>query len=500
MPHNAMRHTPPYSCLQVPAEKGQPHSTSRSIPELEAMCYPSVCFDTLSRSDQPSQPTHWPGSCQYQTHCLQQIPYTSIWCTPWAHHFTARLPWHSTPQGKLILVCCGHPWSHHPGSTLKWETGSCEEELCHHGQAMQHTSCTCFHYSSHNQACYGPWSSQVHQVHWWLDKGVPRSVQRHHQIPQRIQDLTPPQCPPHDTCPQEIPHHLMSEGQGTSRQDGMSRHDHPCRWTNGLGILHYLCSEGKWQAMSVLGSPWPQWGHLPQSSQDAHYGGSCSQVCALSLLHQVGCLPWILVNHPWPGLQLAYNFQQSLQKIPFPVTSLLPGLFPRHLPEEDGSDPWRMPRMYWNCRWHHCLWLHQGRTWCPPMISHADCLQIQLGVQSTENTCKGSSHQFLWLPLWCQWCSLGPGKGQCCTHLTSTHKHHQTSGVHKPSHIPKSLHPWSVHLDCPSARATQEGQTSFGTAPMMPLLSGSRKLSSVTPPAGTLTHHFWWQYKSMPHR
>ena len=46
-PHNAMRHTPPYSCLQVPAEKGQPCSTSRSIPELEAMCYPSVCFDAF---------------------------------------------------------------------------------------------------------------------------------------------------------------------------------------------------------------------------------------------------------------------------------------------------------------------------------------------------------------------------------------------------------------------------------------------------------------------
>ena len=26
MPHNAVRHTPPYSCLQVPAEKEQPHS------------------------------------------------------------------------------------------------------------------------------------------------------------------------------------------------------------------------------------------------------------------------------------------------------------------------------------------------------------------------------------------------------------------------------------------------------------------------------------------
>ena len=61
MPHNAMRHTPPYSCLQVPAEKGQPHSVSRSILELEAMCYPSMCFDafTQSRSAQLACPLAW---------------------------------------------------------------------------------------------------------------------------------------------------------------------------------------------------------------------------------------------------------------------------------------------------------------------------------------------------------------------------------------------------------------------------------------------------------
>ena len=51
------------------------------------------------------------------------------------------------------------------------KTGSYKDELCHHSQTTWHTSCTCFHYSSHNQACYGPWSSQVIQVHWWLDKG-----------------------------------------------------------------------------------------------------------------------------------------------------------------------------------------------------------------------------------------------------------------------------------------------------------------------------------------
>ena len=83
---------------------------------------------------------------------------------------------------------------------------------------------------------------------------------------------------------------LTSKGQGAPQQDGMPRHDHLCRWTNGLGILNYLHPEGKWWATSVLGSPWPQWGHPPWSSQDAHCGWSCSWVCTLSVLH--------LVNHP----------------------------------------------------------------------------------------------------------------------------------------------------------------------------------------------------------
>ena len=45
MSHNAMRHTPLYSCLQVPAEKEQPHSMLRLTPELEVMCCPYVYFN-----------------------------------------------------------------------------------------------------------------------------------------------------------------------------------------------------------------------------------------------------------------------------------------------------------------------------------------------------------------------------------------------------------------------------------------------------------------------
>ena len=241
----------------------------------------------IPRSNQSSWPTHWPRPHQHPTRGIQWIPYTSIWCTPRTHHLATKLPWCLPPQGKIILVHCRHPWSCHPWSTLKWETCSCEDELCHHHQTTQHSSSTCFHYSSHKQACYSPWSSKAHQVHWWLDQGIPRSVPRHWPIPWWIQNPTPSWC----TCPQEMPHHLTSKGQRAPRQDGMPRCDHLCRQTNGLGILNYLHPESQWQAMPVLGSPWPQRGHLPWSS----------------------CPPWILVNWPWPGLQPAHYLQQFLQ-------------------------------------------------------------------------------------------------------------------------------------------------------------------------------------------
>ena len=53
MSHGAMRHTPLCSCLQVPADKGQAHSASRSIPELEVMYYPYMCYDVFIQTRSP---------------------------------------------------------------------------------------------------------------------------------------------------------------------------------------------------------------------------------------------------------------------------------------------------------------------------------------------------------------------------------------------------------------------------------------------------------------
>ena len=61
MPHSAIKHTPLHSCLQVPAEREQPHSVLRSTPELEVMCCPYVYFNISiqTRSGQLACPLAW---------------------------------------------------------------------------------------------------------------------------------------------------------------------------------------------------------------------------------------------------------------------------------------------------------------------------------------------------------------------------------------------------------------------------------------------------------
>ena len=293
-------------------------------------------------------------------------------------------------------------------------------------------------------------------------------------------------------------HCLASKSRGTPQEDGTPGSDHPCKWALRLGVLNQLCWEGKWWAMPVFRSLWPHLGHALWSLQDAHCGGSHLQVHAQ--LHQVGCPPWILVNHSWSGIQPTHNLQQPLPKIPFPASSLWPCLLSRHLPEEDGPDPRRVPRMHRDHRWHHWPWSHWSGTWCPSMKPHVGCQQIWVSVQPTKNACKGPHHQFLWLSLQCQWCPPRPRQGWCCTHPTSANKCHQTSHVSRHGKVPQSFHPRPVQLDCPFVWAAQERCWLPGTVPMMLPSILSRMMSSVRPHSDTLTPHFLWPYKLMPYR
>ena len=195
------------------------------------------------------------------------------------------------------------------------------------------------------------------------------------------------------TYPQEMPHHLTSKGQGAPQQDGMPRHDLPCRWTNGLGILHYLHPEGKWQAMSVLGSPWPQWGHLLWSPQDSHCGRSCSEFAH-------SCFFTKLDAHMDTGQSSWTRTPACLWLSTVPLEDTISCNFPL---------AWSVPKTSSRRKWIRSLKnakdvlelqmtspsmaaLRQNMMLCT--TSHADCLQIKLGVQLTENTHGGPSHQF----------------------------------------------------------------------------------------------------------
>ena len=120
MPHNAMRHTPPSSCLQAPAEKGTASLHIKVDTRAGGNMLPLCVFrhlypDQISPAGLPTGLDHI--NTRLTTYNGSHIPlYGALLRT---HHLAARSPWCLPPQGKIILVHCRHPWSYHPGSTLK---------------------------------------------------------------------------------------------------------------------------------------------------------------------------------------------------------------------------------------------------------------------------------------------------------------------------------------------------------------------------------------------
>ena len=141
-----------------------------------------------------------------------------------------------------------------------------------------------------------------------------------------------------------MPNCIMSQGQGAPGKNGGPGSSHPCRPVHRLGIINYLCTKGKWWALLMSRSAWPQQSNLPWSSQDTYCRRSHRQICKFTLLHQAGCTSWILVNSPWWRIKPLNYLQQPLWEVLFPTSSLWPGLLTRHLPEEDGPVPQRVPR------------------------------------------------------------------------------------------------------------------------------------------------------------
>ena len=177
--------------------------------------------------------------------------------------------------------------------------------------------------------------------------------------------MTVPRCSSGHTCTQKMSDCITSQGQGAPGKNGSPGSNHPCRSAHRLGIINYLNTKGKWWALPMSRSMWPQQSNLLQSPQDAYCRRSCTQICKFALLHQAQHMSWILVHSPWWRIKPLNYLQQPLWEVPFPASSLWSGLHTGHLPEEDGPVPQRVPWMYWNCWWHHHTWLHWGRSWHP---------------------------------------------------------------------------------------------------------------------------------------
>ena len=87
-----------YTMVQLPASASSKGTASHHVKVntgAEGNVLPLHVFKHLQPSwNQPS----WPGSCQHQVNCIQQIPYTPILHTLWPHHLADRWPWHPTLQ------------------------------------------------------------------------------------------------------------------------------------------------------------------------------------------------------------------------------------------------------------------------------------------------------------------------------------------------------------------------------------------------------------------
>ena len=106
-----MKHTQSSNCLQAPAVKAPPQSTSRLTPGLEVTYYPLSVLTAASKRNQPRWPAHWPGPCSNQANCLQWVSDPSLWNPPWPHPLATKHSWSPTTHDPLILVCCRHTWS-----------------------------------------------------------------------------------------------------------------------------------------------------------------------------------------------------------------------------------------------------------------------------------------------------------------------------------------------------------------------------------------------------
>ena len=162
-----------------------------------------------------------------------------------------------------------------------------------------------------------------------------------------------------------------------------------------------------------------------------------TSLCTLSLLHQVGCPPWILLSHPQPGVKLAYDFQQSLSEETVSCNFAL---------------AWSVPKTSSRRRWirssknakdvleSQTTSLSMAALRWTMMPCLRDLMQIackyDLVFNPQKTHVKAQAINFFGCLYDANGVHPDLGKVNAVHALLSTQKHHRTSRVLRPSHIP----------------------------------------------------------------
>ena len=302
-------------------------------------------------------------------------------------------------------------------------------------------------------------------------------------------------CSSSHTHTQKMSDCSTSQGQGAPGRNGSPGSNHPCRPAHRLGIINYLHTKGKWWALPMSRSIWPQQSNLPWAPQDAYCRRSHTWVCKFALLHQAWRMSWILVNSPWCRIKSFNYLQQPPWEVLFPASSFSlvcsQDIFQKKM--------------------------DQFLADCPGCIGIANDITVH-GCTEAEH----DAHLHNLMQVACKYgVVFNPQKMHvnffvCLYNANGVHPDpEKVDAVHALQHPRMSLNSKSSlawwHTSAPSSmvcppwlplceNSWEKMLTSPGMPVMRPLLSKSSKPSSATPPSDTSTCHCLWPYKLMLHR
>ena len=163
VPHSVMKCIQWYNYLQVPAESEQPHFVWKLTLELEVMCWSSM-YSNIFYPNQIS-PAGLPTGLDHVSTRLTAYNGSHI---PLYGALNGPITWQPGGPGTWphkvhsYWYVHRHPWPCHHRSPIMQKVSSYEDELCHQ-------SCPTWYQTSKPCTCSHSNSSQVHQIHWWID-------------------------------------------------------------------------------------------------------------------------------------------------------------------------------------------------------------------------------------------------------------------------------------------------------------------------------------------